>query len=59
MKLDDFESVFRSSVKTPFHHAPPVIESALLITDVDNATTESFLVGAKRFLASGHAQDIK
>ncbi len=59
MKLDDFESVFRSSVKTPFHHAPPNIETALLITDVDNATTEDFLIAAKRFLASGHGQDIE
>ena len=59
MKLDDFESVFRSSVKTPFHHAPPNIESALLITDVDNATTGAFLADVKRFLSSGHAQDIE
>ncbi len=59
MKLDDFESVFRSSVKTPFHHAPPNIESALLITDVDNATTETFLADVKRFLSSGHAQEIE
>lgn len=59
MKLDDFESVFRSSVKTPFHHAPPNIESALLITDVDNAATESFLEASKAFLGSGHAQDIE
>ncbi len=59
MKLDDFESVFRSSVKTPFHHAPPTIESALLVTDVDNAATEGFLVEVKAFLASGHAHEIE
>lgn len=59
MKLDDFESVFRSSVKTPFHHAPPNIESALLVTDVDNSKTEDFLVSAKKFLGSGHAGNIE
>ncbi len=59
MKLDDFESVFRSSVKTPFHHAPPTIESALLVTDVSNEVTEEFLVSAKRFLGSGHAENIE
>ncbi|MCP4443974.1 MAG: universal stress protein [Myxococcales bacterium] len=59
MKLDDFESVFRSSVKTPFHHAPPNIESALLVTDVDNAATGAFLGEIQPFLASGHADGIE
>lgn len=59
MKLDDFESVFRSSVKTPFRHAPPNIESALFVTDVDRATTDSFLESVRGFLESGHAQNIE
>ena len=59
MKLDDFESVFRSSVKTPFHHKPPTIDSALLLTDVDNSTTEAFLAAAQKFLSSGHSGDIE
>ena len=59
MKLDDFESVFRSSVKTPFHHAPPNIESALLLTDVNSETTAEFLAVVKAFVGSGHASDIE
>ncbi len=59
MKLDDFESVFRSAVKTPFHHAPPAIESALLLTDVDRETTEAFLAKATSFLGSGHVGDVE
>ncbi len=34
-KLDAFESLFRSAVKDVFHLAPPAIESALLLTDLD------------------------
>jgi hypothetical protein len=34
MKLDDFEAVFKSSVKTQFHLERPILESALLITDL-------------------------
>lgn len=37
MKLDDFEAVFKSSVKTQFHLEAPILESALLITDLPPA----------------------
>ncbi len=50
MKLDDFESLFRSAVKTQFHHLPPSITSALLVTDVDEAKTEVMLSQVKNFL---------
>lgn len=34
MKLDDFDSVFRSAVKARFHFAPPSPKEALLVTDL-------------------------
>jgi len=59
MKLDDFESVFRSSVKTAFHHAPPTIDSALLLTDVDNEATEPFLAAARKFVGGDRGHEIE
>ncbi len=54
MKLDDFESVFRSAVKTQFHHKAPIIESALLVTDVEEAETEAMLEQVRVFLSKTH-----
>lgn len=56
MKLDDFESVFRSAVKARFHHQPPEIGSALLITDLDQAQTAGILDAATEFLSHGHGE---
>lgn len=59
MKLDDFESVFRSAVKTKFHHLPPTIETALLVTDVDSAETEVMLEQVRSFLSKMHGSNIE
>lgn len=52
MKLDEFESVFRSAVKAKFHHRPPTIESALLITDLGEEPTNALCKQVQRFLGS-------
>jgi nucleotide-binding universal stress UspA family protein len=54
LKLDDFESVFRSAVKARFRYQPPVLESALLVTDLDPAQSEAILKSVQSFLESGH-----
>jgi nucleotide-binding universal stress UspA family protein len=55
VKLDDFESVFRSAVKAKFHHEPPQVESALLITDLDETQSASVQKSAEEFLSHGHS----
>ena len=53
MKLDDFESVFRSAVKTRFHHKPPEIESILVLSDLEEEAAANFLKAVKGFLGLG------
>ena len=57
MKLDEFESVFRSAVKTLFHLKAPKIESILLISDMESEPNEQFLSTVKAFLGLG--EDVK
>ena len=57
MKLDDFESVFRSAVKTQFHLKPPVIESVLVISDLEETAAASFLNAVQGFLGLGDSVD--
>ncbi len=56
MKLDDFESVFRSAVKERFHLKPPRLASALVISDLDEDLAKHFVAESKRFL--GLEQDV-
>jgi len=55
-KLDDFESVFRSAVKDPFHFAPPAVHSALLLSDAPGADNRNLASALSGFLASGHGE---
>ena len=52
MKLDDFESVFRSSVKDRFHLEAPQVKSILLLTDLSQEEADELESTAKAFLAS-------
>ncbi len=53
MKLDEFESVFRSAVKARFHHNPPEIDSVLLVTDLEEEATAKFRKAVETFLGLG------
>ena len=55
MKLDDFESVFRSAVKAQFHHTPPPLDTALLVTDLDRDQTSALHAPVGQFLSKGHS----
>lgn len=59
MKLDDFESVFRSAVKEPFHYQPPKLETALLITDLAPEQSQQALESVTTFLKRSHTSDIE
>lgn len=54
MKLDDFESVFRSAVKERFHLDDLALSSALLITDTPPDETEALAAKVKDFLGHSH-----
>ena len=51
MKIDGFESVFRSAVKDRFHFRPPTIESVLVVTDMSTYDAAGFTERVKTFLA--------
>jgi nucleotide-binding universal stress UspA family protein len=53
VKLDEFESVFRSAVKTRFHLNAPEIESALLVSDMEPEHNELLSSSVKSFLGLG------
>ena len=55
MKIDDFESVFRSAVKTRFHLQPPQIETVLVISDLEASLAAHFLQEVQTFLGFGDA----
>ncbi|MCG8419044.1 MAG: universal stress protein [Proteobacteria bacterium] len=57
MKLDDFESLFRSSVKARFHLDSPRMESVVLLTDLPADQAESLESTARRFLSASLAVD--
>jgi nucleotide-binding universal stress UspA family protein len=57
VKLDDFESVFRSAVKARFHHNPPQIESVLVVSDIDEEAAARFLADVRAFL--GFSGDVE
>lgn len=50
MKLDEFESVFRSAVKTRFHLKPPEISTVLLVTDLEEEPSAAYLEAVQKFL---------
>lgn len=50
MKLDDFEAVFRSSVKDVFVLDPPEVRRAALVSDLDDEATAELGERVKRFL---------
>jgi len=57
MRIDDFESVFRSAVKTRFHFERFDLERVLLITDMDRAASEPLGELVQRFLKHLEAED--
>lgn len=59
MKLDDFEAVFRSSVKDRFTYNPPSLERVLLITDVDAAATAQLLDKLEQYFTVVAGQEIE
>ena len=59
MKLDDFESVFRSAVKTRFRYEKPTLDSILLVTDMDESRTDEALEKVQRFLSHGHQGEVE
>lgn len=40
--IDQFESVFKSAIKTPFHFLPPPIRSVTVVTDLGAPAAEAF-----------------
>ncbi len=50
MKLDDFEAVFRSSVKDRFHYEEPQVNSVLLVTDMDKEAAAELEAVVKPFV---------
>ncbi len=57
MKLDDFEAVFRSSIKDQFSLVPPSLDAALLVTDLRRPEAEA-LLGHTVHLFASHEGDI-
>ncbi len=51
LEADDFESAFRSADKRHFHVQRPVIESVLILTDLDGEDLENFEASCREFLA--------
>jgi len=51
MKLDDFDSVFRSAVKDRFQFAPPEPRLGLLITDLSQTDAAGMEAGVRAYLA--------
>lgn len=49
-QIDQFESVFRSAVKTVFEYSKIDIQNVLIVTDLDKDTAQSFLTSVKDFL---------
>jgi len=49
LKVDEFESVFRSAIKETYQHQEIKIKSVFLVTDLDAAATESLLSQVKAF----------
>ena len=59
LKVDEFESVFRSAIKETYHHQDIKIKSVLLVTDLDADATESLLNRVKVFCQNlGQPQNI-
>ncbi len=52
MRLDEFESVFRSAVKPTFAYAPPTLGRVMLVTHGEDAATRAVEPAVKRLLAS-------
>jgi len=52
LKVDEFESAFRSSIKDTYQHQDIKIESVLLVTDLDEDATEKLLNQVKGFCKS-------
>ena len=52
LKVDEFESAFRSSIKDTYQHQDIKIESVLLVTDLDEDATEKLLNQVKGFCQS-------
>ena len=57
MKLDDFEAVFRSSVKDRFRLEAPQLQSIMVLTDMSEADTAALEKQVKDFLSSSLAVD--
>ena len=54
MKLDDFESVFRSAVKDRFHYQAPDLTCGLVIADTEAAGADALCKQVAGFLGPGH-----
>jgi len=49
LKIDEFESVFRSAIKEHYQHQEIMIKSVLLVTDLDAGKTGQLLSQMKDF----------
>ena len=59
LKVDEFESAFRSSIKETYQHQDIKIESMLLVTDLDTEATAKLLNQVKGFCQNlKHPQNI-
>ncbi|MCZ6804763.1 MAG: hypothetical protein O7D86_12745 [Proteobacteria bacterium] len=59
LRVDEFESVFRSAIKERYQHQEITIKSVLLVTDLDAGETERLLSQVKDFCKHlGHSQNI-
>jgi hypothetical protein len=52
VRLDEFESVFRSAVKPTFTFAPPPLARVLLVTHVDDPASHAVAPAVERLLAA-------
>ncbi len=50
MKLDSFESVFRSAIKERFQYEPPAIGSVAVVTDLNPSETAALVEKVRTFL---------
>lgn len=59
MKLDDFESVFRSAVKERFQLHVPALDTGLLLTDLDDDASRALQERIEKFFSRAHGAGIE
>ena len=55
-KVDQFESVFKSAVRTPFAHETPVLERVVIVSDLNDSAAASLCASVQQFAGSHGAQ---